>query len=129
MEPRKFKRKARPIHYPESYKRKVCEELVRTGVSHTYLREKYKIAGNNSINLWLIKFGYEQGSTPNEGITKAKLIMDKLDKFNEEELKARIKKLERELEDEKLRAHMYSRMIDIAEDQLNIKIRKKSDTK
>ena len=48
---------------------------------------------------------------------------------NEKELKERIKKLEKELEDANLRAEAYSTMIDIAEKQLKIKIRKKSNTK
>ena len=50
-------------------------------------------------------------------------------KSNKEELIKRLKELERRLEDEQLRAEGYSKMIDIAEDQLKITIRKKSDTK
>ena len=46
-----------------------------------------------------------------------------------EELEKRIKELERQLEDEQIRSFGYSKMIDIAEDQLNISIRKKPDTK
>ncbi|GGE49119.1 hypothetical protein GCM10011413_14060 [Pedobacter psychrotolerans] len=46
-----------------------------------------------------------------------------------EELKARIKALERQLEDEQLRAEAYSRMIDIAESELKVPIRKKSSTR
>ena len=41
----------------------------------------------------------------------------------------RIKELERQLEDEQIRSFGYNRMIDIAEKQLNITIRKKPDTK
>jgi hypothetical protein len=41
----------------------------------------------------------------------------------------RIKELERLLEDEQLRSEAYRRMIEIAEKDLNIPIRKKSDTK
>jgi len=123
-------RKKRPrIKYPEWYQRQVCEEYIRTGVSMGYLRSKYNIAGHGCVYQWLRKFGYELTSPKQAGEDQSKLVMSNLDKQNEEELKARIKKLERELEDEKLRAHMYSRMIDIAEQQLNIKIRKKSDTK
>ena len=45
------------------------------------------------------------------------------------ELEARIKHLEQCLEDEKLRCMMYSRMIDIAETEYKIPIRKKPNTK
>ena len=50
-------------------------------------------------------------------------------KENKDGLIKRIKELERQLEDEKIRAEGYSKMIDIAEGQLNISIRKKSTTK
>ena len=46
-----------------------------------------------------------------------------------ESLNKRIKELERDLEDAKLKAEGYSRMIDIAERELKIKIRKKPSTK
>jgi hypothetical protein len=48
---------------------------------------------------------------------------------SKEDLVKRIKELERQLEDERLRSEGFSKMIDIAEDQLKISIRKKSDTK
>jgi capsule polysaccharide export protein KpsE/RkpR len=44
-------------------------------------------------------------------------------------LKARIKQLERELEDSKLLTEAYSLMITTAEEQLKIPIRKKFNTK
>ena len=49
--------------------------------------------------------------------------------LNEKDLQTKIKRLERELEDAQLRAEAYSKMIDIAERELKISIRKKSNTK
>lgn len=46
-----------------------------------------------------------------------------------EDLKKRIKELEKQLETAQLKAEGYEIMIEIAEKQLNIPIRKKSDTK
>jgi hypothetical protein len=45
------------------------------------------------------------------------------------ELEARIKQLERQLEDSQLKEEAYRRMIDIAEKELKISIRKKPNTK
>ena len=45
------------------------------------------------------------------------------------ELKAQLKKKEKELELEKLRSHAYDKMIDVAEEMFNIPIRKKAGTK
>ena len=50
-------------------------------------------------------------------------------KSDKETLIKRIKELERKLEDEQIRSEGLSKMIDIAEDQLKISIRKKSVTK
>jgi len=49
--------------------------------------------------------------------------------LSEATLLTRIKELECQLEDEQLRSEAYNRMIDIAERNLNIPIRKKSNTK
>ena len=48
---------------------------------------------------------------------------------SKEELLKRIKQLERQLEDAQIRAEGYSRMIDLAEEHLKVKIRKNSNTK
>lgn len=45
------------------------------------------------------------------------------------ELKAELKKARKEAELEKLRAHAYDTMINLAEERFNIPIRKKSGTK
>jgi translation initiation factor 2B subunit (eIF-2B alpha/beta/delta family) len=50
-------------------------------------------------------------------------------KSDKDELIKRIRELERQLEDEQMRSFGLSKMIDIAEDQLKISIRKKSATK
>jgi hypothetical protein len=45
------------------------------------------------------------------------------------QLEAKIRLLERQLEDERLRAEMYNRMIDLAEKTYKIPVRKNSNTK
>jgi hypothetical protein len=44
-------------------------------------------------------------------------------------MKKRIRELERQLEDAELKVELNEKIIEIAEEQLNIQIRKKSDTK
>ncbi|MEM9338982.1 MAG: hypothetical protein AAGA66_09660 [Bacteroidota bacterium] len=55
--------------------------------------------------------------------------MDDSQDLDESELLAKIKKLERELEDSKLKQEGYRSMIEIAEKTFKIPIRKKSGTK
>ena len=57
------------------------------------------------------------------------LSKERLKNESEDELKRRIKELEKLLEIERLRSEGYELMIDIAEKELKIPIRKKSDTK
>ena len=56
-------------------------------------------------------------------------IMDNSEDLNKSELVARIKQLEKELQDTKLREEGYRLMIEIAEKTFKIPISKKSDTK
>jgi len=51
------------------------------------------------------------------------------DKANKKQLEERIRELERQLEDEKLRSEAYQRIIEKAEKELKVPIRKKPNTK
>ena len=106
--------------YSESLKREVVREVKAGLISKHEARRKYGIRGNSSVSVWIRKF---EGQT-----TNTSRLMN-YNKSNKEDLIRHIKELERKLEDEQLRAEGYSKMIDIAEDQLKITIRKKSDTK
>jgi transposase-like protein len=123
--------KSRPVRYPDSYKLKICEEYIKTGVTKAYLMEKYNIAGADNINYWLRKFGLENHSSTHAGHVQAEKILSMQKKQEEsvEDLKKQIKVLERELEDTRIKVRAANLTIDIAEKQLNIKIRKKFNTK
>lgn len=124
MEIKKAKR-GRKYQYEFSFKRKVCEELLQGQITIPELNRKYNLSSGGTVYRWLKWYQEEQKelvslqpmensqsiSTPNSNIEKS-------DKNIEEELrlaKAKIATLET--------------MIDIAEEQFNIEIRKKSGTK
>jgi len=107
--------------YSESLKREVVREIQLGNLSKTEAKKKYDIRGHAEVLKWIRKFE-EEGSL-------SKIKMMDYNKENKDGLIKRIKELERQLEDEKIRAEGYSKMIDIAEDQLKISIRKKSTTK
>ena len=106
-------------HYEESIKKQVVVEVKQGLISKEEARRKYGIRGHSSILNWIRKFEESERDSP-------KMDYSKKDK---KELLKRIKELERKLEDEQIRSFGYSKMIDIAEDQLKISIRKKPDTK
>jgi transposase len=107
--------------YSESLKREVVREVQLGNLTKTEAKKKYDIRGHAEVLKWIRKFE-EEGS-------HSKIKMMDYNKENKDGLIKRIKALERQLEDEKIRAEGYSKMIDIAEDQLKISIRKKSTTK
>jgi transposase len=125
--------------YSEEFKRKVIEEYLRTGTPKLILQRKYDIKFKSGICTWMKKLGYadiHEGKpyfeVQGEHFLKERFTMPK--KKEEETqgqpgsmagLEKRVKELERELEDEKLRSEAYKLTIEIAEKEFNIPIRKK----
>ena len=98
--------------------RAIIREIETGHLSKSEARRKYNIRGGGTINYWVAKFRLSANQDPVD-----------YKKLSKEELIKKLKQMERALEDEQLRAEGYSKMIDIAEEQLKIEIRKKSDAK
>lgn len=109
--------KQRQQKFTETFKRQVIAEVLSGRLSKEQARKQYQIRGKSLIINWIRKFDLP---TP---------IYMSEPSLNEKDLQTKIKRLERELEDAQLRAEAYSKMIDIAERELKISIRKKSNTK
>lgn len=114
---------------------KMIKEYLNGGYSKVGIWQKYtgQEAEHGQMLKWMRILGY---TSVDKSFKKAKkpaiLCFDNdhlLDTTDPKELQKRIKELERQLEDAQLRAKGYEIMIDIAEKQLKIPIRKKSDTK
>lgn len=91
------------------------------------------------ITVWLRKFGYEDprgnqkwGSFASKN-NEMKKIQKKIDtediEFENLQLKKRVSQLEKQLEEAEMKAIAFSTMVDIAEKQFSIPIRKKFNTK
>jgi transposase len=89
------------------------------------MKRKYGIKGSTCILNWMRKFGLQE---PNENLIEIRHAMSKETEKSslERELENKIKELEKLLEHEKLRTTALNTMIDIAERELKISIRKKS---
>ncbi|WP_295649981.1 hypothetical protein [uncultured Mucilaginibacter sp.] len=117
--------------FNEAFKRKVCDEYLRTGVAKTSLLAKYNIKYRSAIQTWLKQLGYVDIyqkvaylDIKNQFTLATKKTTKRISP-SDQTLESRVKELERLLEDEQLRSDAYKRMIDIAEKELNIPIRKK----
>jgi transposase-like protein len=115
-------------HYPDEFKLKVVQEYLSTDKSQKELMQEYSIGGKNNITKWMRKFGLK---TPTEEQIKVQIVMSKEKKKSprEVELEAKVKKMEEALEYERLRTLALNTMIDVAERNLKISIRKKFGTK
>jgi transposase len=118
-------------YFSEAFKRQVCEEYVRGTARKIDIQRKYNIKFRSALITWLRNFGFEEepklrtiqlDNTPQQ-------IMALPPTESKEQLARRIRELEQQLDQSQLEAMAYSTMIDIAEKELKIDIRKKSDTK
>jgi transposase-like protein len=119
--------------YDEQFKRQVIEEYLRTGQSKASLRQKYDIRSQSAICLWMRDLGYtDPYQKPVNLVFSNQLILAKESKSTpvpDLTLEAKIKLLEKQLEDERLRTEMLNRMVDLAEKTYKIPVRKNFNTK
>ena len=121
-------------HYDRPFKTKVIEEYLATGCTKMFLLRKHGIQFKSAIQTWMRVLGYKD---PGRKLQKFKfgqltftpLARQKNTLAQSAGLQKRIKELERQLEDEKLRSEAYARMIEKTEKELKISIKKKPGTK
>lgn len=115
-------------HYSDKLKRAAVQEYLSTNKSRREIMEKYGIKGHCCLDNWIRKLGV---SKPTNQEVKILEIMGKetAQSPQEKALEARVKELEKQLEYEKLRVIALNRLIDIAENDMNIPIRKKPGAK
>jgi hypothetical protein len=109
----------------DALRMQIIEEHLH-GASKYGLSRKYNLDGAGRITSWMRKFGIE---------TKEEEVMalpGKKAHTESEELKAlrlELKQVKKALAEEKLRSLAYDKLIDVAESQFNIAIRKKAGAK
>jgi transposase len=122
-------------HYDRAFKTKVIEEYLATGCTKIFLLRKYNIQFKSAIQTWMRVLGYSDSSGPVQKLRFGEIILTSLPKkannaaTNGTTLQNKINELQRQLEEEKLRSEAYARIIDKAEKELKIPIRKKFATR
>ena len=113
--------------YSLSFKLSVVSEIERGEISVTASRKKYGIQGNATVINWLRKYGtfdWENQTPSNMPKSKDQKILEL-----EQQIKLLEKQkafLEKQAENSDKKAVFFDMMIDIAEKEFNIPIRKKS---
>ena len=118
----KFKR------IPDDLQYQIVQEYLTTEITYDELKVKYNFGGNDNIRNWMTKFGI---SKQNVEQIKLDRVMSSTNSNNsrELELELKIRLLEDELNKEKLKTAILSTLIDIAERDLQIDIKKKRGAK
>lgn len=133
MEKSTIKKRPNPAtFYSEEFKKKVITEYLETELTKRELLDKYGIKANSAIQEWMRKFGITDpyGKKDYLGLTNVNRLKKKKPELSEVELEnyalnKRIKELEKLLSEEKIRSEMYSRVIEVAEKDFKLNIRKK----
>lgn len=90
-------------------------------------------AENGKITMWMRKFGIEDKFVKNtnfDSMPKKKKVKEQSSEdFEMLKLKKRIAELEKQLQTAEMKAIAFSTMVDVAEKEFNIPIRKKHNTK
>ena len=115
-------------YFSDEFKKQVVQEYLKRELTILDLMEKYSIKGRSCISNWIREFELEKGII-NKRTTSFHMEKGRKKTKEEVNLESRIKELEKALEHEKLRSLALDTMIDIAEEKLDISIRKKPGTK
>ena len=106
--------------YSLAFKLGVIQSVEKGELTYKQAQRTYGIQGRSTVLVWLRKHGTLDWSLPKQHSLKP---------TREKTPEQRIKELEAALEAEKLKNKLYSTMIDIAEKQYGLSIRKKSSPK
>ncbi len=114
--------------YSDEFKLNVIKEYLGTDQSQRDVLRKYDILGMSSISRWMRIFGYKLMTNAHPKLQFA--MQGKKEKSkSESELEEQLRKAKEALDYEQLRNQALTTLIDVAERELKISIRKKSGAK
>lgn len=131
-------------YFTEEEKHSIIQELISSQCTKVEIWEKYtgEEEEHGQLLRWMRQLGYKTGiktRRPNivsniypmaqKKIKPEKSIYNEEESFENLQLKKRIVDLEKQLKDAELKAIAFSTMVDIAEKEFKIPIRKKFNTK
>lgn len=125
----------RRTYYSLELKHQICKDHIENGLSLRECVDKYNLSCHSLVHDWLRKLGYVAGINRRTrsayiGVENFQPLANKPQKdqplTSEQE---QIELLKKELQDAKMLAEGYRRMIEIAESELKIPIRKKPNTR
>lgn len=111
--------------YSEEFKRFVCNDFLTGTLTKREIENKYNI-GHTRLTYWLKEIGFDYSKPSIVSLPRMKEQTNRLSGNEDQES---LSQLKRELQEARLLAEAYRKMIEIAEQEFKIKIVKKSNTK
>jgi transposase len=127
--------------FNERHRRKIIEEYLNTGCSKREIWYKYtgQEVEHGKLLTWMRQLGYTDKKTSiktsfvskdnHNGLMAKKKQILSAEEIENIQLQKRVAELEKQLKDAELKAIAFSTMVDIAEREFKIPIRKKLNTK
>jgi len=127
----KSQKRGNILKFSEAEKHLIIQEYLKSGLTKGFIWEKYtgRNQGQFQITRWMRMYGYNESYNFARNNNCMKEKEKDPDSFEILQLKKRIEELEKKLRDSEMKAIAYSTMVDIAEKEFNIPIRKKLNTK
>jgi hypothetical protein len=126
-------------YFSEEEKHHILQDLISSKCTKREIWEKYTghEEEHGQLLRWMRKLGYDteiQTRRPNFvsnslQMKKEKEQKESTESFETLQLRKRVEELEKQLKDAEMKAIAFSTMVDIAEEEFNIPIRKKLNTK
>lgn len=127
-------------YFTETEKHQIIQELINSNCTKQHIWEKYtgRKEEHGQLLRWMRQLGYDTSiKTRRPNFEDKTAVMARKKKsenkdsedFETLQLKKRMAELENQLKDAEMRAIAFSTMVDIAEKEFNIPIRKKYNTK
>jgi len=121
--------------FSEEAKRSIIEDYLQSGLTKREIWKKYtgRSEDHGSILYWMYKYGYHS-DTGKKSVTfvpqkSSMKNQESLPDFENLRLQKRITELEKQLQESEMKSIAYQTMIEIAEREFNINIKKKFNTK
>lgn len=128
MKNKKVKRRTRPQIYSDEFKWKVVQEVLSGEITQAEAKRKYNIKSNSAVLYWTRQL------SGIENYRESRLLFLPEHDMSEKKKKQtskdeKIKELEEALEREKNRSLIYEMMLEVAEEEYGLPIRKKHGAK
>ena len=127
MQGRKKRVKSRN-RYSNSLKRKIAKSYLSGEASYGVLAEEHGLRDKSVVKEFVKWYRRKLSEEPNFEDQQQEVLLMKEENLSASELQARVKELEQQLKRSELKTELLETMIDIAEEQFNVEIRKKSGT-